>query len=122
MRRRWVFLPVLLAATLWGGALYAGSEPAATPSTPPTASAPPAQGELPLVLSIRAMSLNPTTLGDTGDIDRVKQQNGGGTTRWPSPNTPIARGVYFSMSPSCIPGVDEPFFPGTQRSSAARRH
>jgi hypothetical protein len=121
MRRGWVCLTVLLAAALWGGTARAGSEPAATPSTPPAASAPAPQGELPLILSIRAMSLNPTTFGDTGDLDRVKASNGGGTSRWPSPNTPIARGVYISVSPACIPGVDEPFFPGSPRSSAARR-
>lgn len=120
MRRGLAFLTALLAAVLWSGTARAGSEPAATPSTPP-ASTPAGQGELPLVLSIRAMSLNPTTFADTGDMDRVKPQTGSGTSRWPSPTTPIARGVYISVSPSCIPGVDEPFFPGSPRSSAARR-
>ena len=119
MRRGWAFLTTLLAAGLWAGAAYAGGDPA-TPSTPPTAGAP-AQGELPLVLSIRAMSINQAPFGDTGDMDRVKASNGSGTNRWPSPTTPLARGVYISVLPSCIPGVDEPLFPSAPRSSAARR-
>jgi hypothetical protein len=123
MRRQWVVLAGVLATALWGGAAHAGSEPAATPSAPPSASAPnaPAQGDAPLLLSIRAMSISQTPFGDTGDVDRVKPSNGGGTSRWPSNSTPLARGVYISVSPTCIPGVDEPFFPGASRPSAARR-
>jgi hypothetical protein len=120
MRREWIFLAALFAATLWGGAAHAGSDPAPTPSTPPAPNTP-AQGELPLALSIRALSLSQPSFTDTGDLDRVKPSNGSGTSRWPSASTPVARGVYISVSPSCIPGVDEPFFPGAPRSSAARR-
>jgi len=120
MRRGWIFLTVFVAAGLWAGATYADSDPAVPTNAPPAASAP-AQGPLPLALSIRALSLSPTLTGDTGDLDRVKSTNGGGTNHWPSNSTPLARGVYISVSPSCIPGVDEPFFPGAQRPSAARR-
>ena len=126
MRWGWGVLAVLLGVALWAGGAHAGSDPAAataptaTPSTSPAAS-PPAQGPLPLILSIREMSMSGTPFGDTGDLDKVKPTNGGGTSSWPRPNTPIARGVYFSFSPSCIPGVDEPFVPGAQRPSAARR-
>ena len=123
MRRDWVFVATLLVATPWSGTAQAGNDPAAapaTPSTPPTASAP-SQGEAPLLLSIRAMSLSQTPFGDTGDMDRVKASNGSGTNRWPSPSTPVARGVYISVMPSCIPGVDEPLFPTAPRSSATRR-
>ena len=122
---RWSILAVLLGAALWAGRADAGSEPAATtpastPGTPP-ATSPPAQGPLPLILSIREMSMSGASLVDTGDLDKVKSTNGSGTSSWPSPNVPVARGVYFSFSPSCIPGVDEPYFPGAQRPSAARR-
>jgi hypothetical protein len=121
MQRGWTLLTVLLAAALWAGPVRAGSDPTATaptaaPDTAPAAN-PPAQGPVPLILSIREMSMG-APFADTGDLDKVKSSNGGGTSRWPSPNTPIARGVYFSFSPSCIPGVDEPLVP--QR--ATRRH
>jgi hypothetical protein len=120
MRREWIFLAALLAAVLWGGPAYAGSEPAATPSTTPSANAP-AQGDAPLLLSIRAMSLSQTPFGDTGDMDRVKASNGAGTNRWPNASTPLARGVYITVMPACIPGVDEPLFPASRPSAARRR-
>jgi hypothetical protein len=119
MRRGSVLLIVLLAAALWAGPVRAGSDPATTtpgvtPTTPAAAPAP-AQGQVPLILSIREMALSATRVGDTGDMDRVRSTNGSGTSSWPSPNTPIARGVYFSFSPSCIPGVDEPLVPQRAR-------
>lgn len=73
------------------------------------------------MLSIRALSLSQTPFGDTGDMDRIRASNGAGTSRWPSASTPIARGVYITVMPSCIPGVDAPLFPSAQRSSARRR-
>src|SRR5262245_34024799 len=120
MRREWAFLVVLLASTLWGGAARAGNEPAPAPSTPPPANTS-GDGDRPLDLSIRSLSVSQPSFTDTGDLDRVKQLNGGGTSRWPSPTTPIARGVYISVSPACIPGVDEPFFPGARPSAVRRR-
>jgi hypothetical protein len=121
MRREWILLTALFAATLWGGAVHADGDSTPTPSTPPAPNTPAAQGELPLALSIRALSLSQPSFTDTGDLDRVKPLNGSGTSRWPSASTPVARGVYISVSPLCVPGVDEPFFPGPPRSSAARR-
>lgn len=120
MRCQWSVLTVLLAATLLGGTAYAGSDPTTTQGTPPAPSAP-GQGELPLVLSIRALSLGQTPFVETGEMERVKAPTGAGTSRWPSAATPVGRGVYISVMPACIPGVDEPFWPGTQRAGAARR-
>ena len=120
MRRQWLFAPVLLAATLVGGAAYAGSDPTTAQGALPTPSAP-GQGEMPLVLSIRALSLGQTPLAESGDMERVRASTGAGTSRWPSATTPIARGVYISVMPACIPGVDEPLWPGAQRPGVRRR-
>ena len=120
MRRQWPFVAVLLVATFLGGAAYAGSDPTTAQGTPPAPSAP-AQGELPLVLSIRALSVGQSPFVDTGEMERVKAPTGAGTSRWPSAATPVGRGVYISVMPACIPGVDEPFWPGTGRGGAARR-
>lgn len=122
MRPGWGVFTGVLVTALCAGPVRAGSDPAvppppAAPNAPAAAPAP-NQGQVPLILSIQEMSLTATPYGDTGDMDRVKSTHGGGTSSWPSPNTPIARGVYFSFSPSCIPGVDEPLVP--QR--ATRRH
>jgi hypothetical protein len=115
MRRSWPFLPVLLAAALLGGAAYAGSGPTAGGGTPPAPT--PGQAELPLVLSIRALSLGQELplLGDGGQMERVKAPTGAGTSRWPSATTPVGRGVYISVMPACIPGVDEPPWIGPRR-------
>jgi hypothetical protein len=76
---------------------------------------------LPLVLSIRALSVGQSPFVETGEMERVKAPTGAGTSRWPSAATPVGRGVYISVMPACIPGVDEPFWPGTGRGGAARR-
>ena len=125
MRWGWRFPAVVLGAALWVGTAQAGGDPAAsapatTPGPSPVTSVP-AQAPVPLILSIREMSVSGTPFGDTGDLDKVKSTNGSGKSSWPSPNVPVARGVYFSFTPACIPGVDEPYFPGARRPSAARR-
>ena len=114
---------MLLAMTLVGGAAYAGSDRTTAQSTLPAPSTPgaPGQGELALVLSIRALSLGQTPFAETGEMERVKAPTGAGTSRWPSATTPVGRGVYISVMPACIPGVDEPLWPGTQGRGAARR-
>ncbi len=114
MRRQWLLVAVLLAVTLLGGAAYAGSDPAAVQGTvpPPTA---PIQSEVPLVLSIRALSLGQTPFTETGEVERVRASTGAGTSRWPQATTSIGRGVYISVMPGCIPGVDEPLRPGARR-------
>jgi hypothetical protein len=114
MRRRGPFV-VLLAAMLLGGAAYAGSDPTAAPGTLPAPTAP-GQAEVPLVLSIRALSLGQTPLTETGELERVKAPTGAGTSRWPSSSTQVGRGVYISVMPACIPGVDEPLWPGVPRA------
>ena len=120
MGRQWPFGAVLVAATLLGGVAYAGSDPTTAPGTVPAPSAP-GQGEMPLVLSIRALSLGQAPFAETGDMERVQASTGAGTSRWPSATTPVGRGVYISVMPACIPGVDEPLWPGARRRTAAPR-
>ena len=120
MRWHWSFGVLLVAATVLGGAAYAGSDPTTAQGTPPVPGAP-GQGELPLVLSIRALSLGQTPFAETGELERVKAPTGAGTSRWPSAATPIGRGVYISVMPACIPGVDEPLWPGTRHGGTTRR-
>jgi len=120
MRRQWCLLAALLATALVGGATYADSDPTTAQGTLPTPSAP-GQGELPLMLSIRALSLGQTPFVDSGDMERVRASTGAGTSRWPSATTPIGRGVNISVMPACIPGVDEPLWPGSQRPGVRRR-
>jgi hypothetical protein len=118
MRRQWLFVAVLLAVALLGGAAYAGSDPTAVQGTVPAPTAP-IQAELPLVLSIRALSLGQTPFAETGEMERVRASTGAGTSRWPSATTSVGRGLYISVMPGCIPGVDEPLLPG--RSGVRRR-
>jgi hypothetical protein len=114
MRRQWLFVTVLVAPALLGGAAYAGSDPAAVQGTVPAPSAP-IQAEMPLVLSIRALSLGQTPFAETGEMERVRASTGAGTSRWPAATTSIGRGVYISVMPGCIPGLDEPLRPGFRR-------
>jgi len=115
---------VFLVANLFGfgavlvsGPGYAGSDPATTQGTlPPPVATPPA--DAPLVLSIRSLSVTPMTFTDGGQLERVTAPTGSGTSTWPAAATHIGRGVYISVTPGCIPGVDEPLWPGAAR----RRH
>jgi hypothetical protein len=120
MRRQWWVAAGFVAATLTAGAAYADGTPATTEGARSAPDAP-GQGELPLVLSIRALSLGQTPLTESGDVERVRASNGAGTSRWPSAATPVGRGVYISVMPSCIPGVDEPLWPGTRGNGIRRR-
>lgn len=100
-----------LAVALGGGTAYAGSDPTtagtlAAPSTPSPAS------ELPLVLSIRALSVGPTVFPQVPEVERVIAPTGAGTTRWPTGE--IAKGVYLHVNPVCLPGVDEPLVPSAR--------
>ena len=114
MRHQWLRVAALLAGTLLGGVAYAGSDPTAVEGTVAAPSAP-IQGQLPLVLSIRALSVTDTPFTDTGEMERVRASTGAGTSRWPAATTSVGHGVYLSVMPGCIPGVDEPFWPGSQR-------
>lgn len=107
---------LLLAVTLLGGLAHAGSDPSTTAGALP---APGAPGELPLVLSIRALSLGQTALPPAPEGERVTAPTGAGTTRWPTGE--IAKGVYISVMPACIPGVDDPLGPRRRAAPARRR-
>ena len=120
MRRSSVRVAVVLAGTLVAGLAYAGSGPAAVESTLPAPAAP-TPGALPLVLSIRALSIGETPFAETGEMERVRASTGAGSSRWPSAVTSVGNGVYLSVMPGCIPGVDEPYWPGGHRSGARRR-
>src|SRR5262245_21523022 len=112
MRKRWL-LGLLLATLvlLGGGAAFADSDQTTAPSA--------RQADVPVVLSIRASSLQ-APLVDTGETERVTAPTCAGSSRWPSASTPIGRGVYLSVMPACIPGVDEPLWPGTPRAGRRR--
>jgi hypothetical protein len=114
MRRQWLPVAVLVGVTLLGGVAHAGSDPAAVQGTVLAPSAP-IQSEVPLVLSIRALSLGQTPFTETGEMERVRASTGAGTSRWPQATTSIGRGVYLSVMPGCIPGVDEPLRPSARR-------
>jgi hypothetical protein len=113
MRTLWWLGIALLPVVLGAGPAHAGNPPA-TESTG-TAPVVEPQGPVPMALSIRALSLAPPAFTDTGDLERVRASNGAGTSRWPPASTHVGRGVYISVMPGCIPGVDEPAWPGTSR-------
>ena len=107
MSRLWLAIAVGFGAVLVSGPGYAGSDPATTQGTlPPPVATPPA--DAPLVLSIRSLSVTPMTFTDGGQLERVTAPTGSGTSTWPAAATHIGRGVYISVTPGCIPGVDEP--------------
>jgi hypothetical protein len=110
---------VALGAVLLGGVAHAGSDPAAATGTLPAPSAPSPASELPLVLSIRALSIGQTSFPQVQEVERVTAPTGAGSTRWPTGE--IAKGVYISVMPACIPGVDEPLGPVNRRTAPARR-
>jgi hypothetical protein len=96
---------------LLSGPGYAGSDPAKAQATPqPTTPA-----DAPLVLSIRSLAVSPMTFTDGGQVERVTAPTGAGTSQWPAASTHVGRGVYISVTPGCIPGVDEPLWPGAAR-------
>jgi hypothetical protein len=111
---------VIVAGALVGGVAYAGSDPATTAGVLPTPSAP-ASDDLSLVLSIRALAVGPVplTMGTGTEMERIKAPTGAGTTRWPTGE--IAKGVYISVMPACIPGVDEPAGPPLHRRALPAR-
>ena len=114
MRCQWLRVAVFLGMTLLGGTAYAGSDPAVVQGTVPAPSAP-IQSEVPLVLSIRALSLGQPPLTETGEMERVRAATGAGTSRWPQATTSIGPGVYITVMPGCIPGIDEPLRPSARR-------
>ena len=100
---------------------HAGNDPTVAAGALQAPSTPSPESELPLALSIRALSLGQPSFIDSGDVERVRAPTGAGTSRWPSATTPIGRGVYLNVMPACIPGVDEPLLPRPQRPGVRRR-
>ena len=123
MRIRSLFAAVIVAGTFVGGVAYGGSDPATTTGALPPPSAPAPDG-LSLVLSLRALAVGslPLSIGPTdgtgSEVGRVKAPTGAGTDRWPTGE--LGKGVYISVMPACIPGVDEPIGPA-RRAPARRR-
>jgi hypothetical protein len=73
------------------------------------------------VLSLRALAVGnvPLSIGASdgtvgSDVGRVKAPTGAGSDRWPTGE--LAKGVYISVMPACIPGVDEPLGPAPRRA------
>jgi hypothetical protein len=76
-----------------------------------------------LDLSIRSRALGLTVEPPTGTnfgVESARPRTGAGVTRWPSAVTELAPGVYLTVEPACIPGVDEPLFP-VRRPPSRRR-
>jgi hypothetical protein len=131
MRTGWLLATSALAGVLLtgpgvpeAGPVGAGDQTPAAPRdqapTTPTGAAPASDASL--ILSIRARALGVLQdAGQLGEDDRVKAPTGAGSTRMPSGTTEIARGVYLTVMPSCIPGVDEPFLPPLRRPIPRRR-
>jgi hypothetical protein len=112
-------MAVVLGAALLVGVAHAGSDPTVAAGGVPAPSAPSPASELPLVLSIRALSVGPPAFPQVQEVERVTAPTGAGSTRWPTGE--IAKGVYISVMPACIPGVDEPLGPASRRAAPARR-
>jgi hypothetical protein len=101
-------LPLVAAAfagmVFLGGVAQAGNDPTAAAGAPAASGTPSPASELPLVLSIRALSIGPPTFPQAPEVETGE----------------IARGVYLHVSPVCIPGVDEPFEPSGRRHPRRR--
>ena len=62
-----------------------------------------------MALAIRALALGFAPLPVTSmEFETVKAPTGAGIDRMPSATTEIARGVYITVMPSCLPGMDDP--------------
>jgi hypothetical protein len=123
MRAKWLIRIAFLAVTLASGVADADGDRATTEATPPAPSAQ-APGEPSAILSIRARALGLAPYPVTPvELEPVKAPTGAGTTRMPSATTEVARGVYLTVMPACIPGVDEPLLPPVSRRAGppARR-
>jgi len=122
---------LVLAAILGASVAHAGPAPAADPpvsgSPVPAAQTPKAVEPGALILSIRAHALGlvqesplPQDTRLPG-LERMRAPTGEGTSRMPSATTEVARGVYITVMPACIPGVDEPLLPPPYRAPVRRR-
>jgi hypothetical protein len=120
MRGSWtVPVGLLLALGLVGPAGAQDTSPAVDGS----ASGGPAS---PLLLSIRARALGVEMAplpqpSDSLGLERVTAPTGAGTSRMPSARTEIAPGVYMTVMPACLPGVDELGVPMRRATAPVRR-
>jgi hypothetical protein len=92
-----IAIALAVATLLLSGPGHAGSDPTKAQATPQ----PIAPADAPLVLSIRSLAVSPMTFTDGGQVEAA--------------STHVGRGVYISVTPGCIPGVDEPLWPGAAR-------
>jgi hypothetical protein len=93
------------------GAHAAGSDPArAEESRAPSEARAPEQATLLLSIRARALGLIQDTAPDDG-LEPMRAPTGEGRSQMPSATTEIARGVYLTVMPACLPGVDEPLLP-----------
>jgi hypothetical protein len=96
---------LLLGTALTVVAPVAGlAGPASAPTPPPNSL------DMSMRSEVLGIEVRPPTLDSLG-LGPVKPPMGSGSTRMPSATTEIGRGVYLTVTPSCIPGVDEPLFP-----------
>ena len=102
--RRSCRVPGLVAALVVLVPVLGLAGPASGPTQPPPA----------LDMSMRnealGVEVRPPTLDSLG-LGTTRVPTGDGSARMPSATTQLGRGVYLTVTPSCIPGVDEPLFP-----------
>ncbi len=90
---------VSLALALLGSVAYGGDEG----RTPPAATS-----GLDLSVHGRALGVLPdSTAGASLGLEPERAPTGAGSLRMPSATTELGRGVYVSVMPSCIPGMDD---------------
>ena len=100
---------VVVGLTILVGLAYGGND------APPAGSAASSAPDALLDLSIRGRALgisaDPVTAPTLG-LAPGRAPTGAGSLRMPSATTQLGRGVYVSVSPTCIPGVDDFPVPG----------
>ena len=105
MQVGWLLGAGIFGVTALGGVAYAGSD---LPS--PSRAAPEPVPSLVLSIRARALGLEAAPMSEASNLlglEPVKAPSGAGSSRMPSATTEIARGVYLTVMPSCLPGVDE---------------
>jgi len=103
MSLRWLIGAVIAALALLSGPVHAGDASDLPGTTPPSSTSS-------LILSIRARALGLDSVLEPASslgLEPVKAPTGAGTDRMPSATTEIARGVYLTVMPACLPGVDD---------------
>ena len=109
---------VALGAVLLGGVAHAGSDPTRRSGHAPGSERPEPGEWLPAGPVDPRLSIGQTSFPQVQEVERVTAPTGAGSTRWPTGE--IAKGVYISVMPACIPGVDEPLGPVSRRTVPPR--